>query len=241
MKGYVYIARIIDHGGKFVNGYHKIGLSKQYKVRETQLNSTHLPFDVMMVRVFETEDMGKLEGILHVCFEDYRVIKEYDDRRNITTEWFDVSDIDTFHTRLDKMVSYLSVEELDLGISVDNDDTLTDEEKVDVKKKIGRAKSTNLKVMIGDKIFFNKTAKETYVSVINELIGCHSKEQMLESFSSFFKETPDEFRDSLGEFNKVKMVNGLFMSTWGSNITKVKRIKSICDKFKFNDVICEIM
>ena len=76
---------------------------------------------------------------------------------------------------------------------------------------------------------------------INELIGCHSKEQMLESFSSFFKETPDEFRDSLGEFNKVKMVNGLFMSTWGSNITKVKRIKSICDKFKFNDVICEIM
>ena len=33
MEGYVYIARIIDHGGKFVNGYHKIGLSKQYKVR----------------------------------------------------------------------------------------------------------------------------------------------------------------------------------------------------------------
>ena len=92
MEGYVYIARIIDHGGKFVNGYHKIGLSKQYKLRETQLNSTHLPFDVMMVRVFETEDMNKLEGILHVCFEDYRVIKEYDDRRNITTEWFDVSD-----------------------------------------------------------------------------------------------------------------------------------------------------
>lgn len=26
-KGYVYIARIIDHGGKFVNGYHKIGKS----------------------------------------------------------------------------------------------------------------------------------------------------------------------------------------------------------------------
>ena len=62
MEGYVYIARIIDHGGKFVNGYHKIGLSKQYKVRETQLNSTHLPFDVLMVRVFESEDMNKLEG-----------------------------------------------------------------------------------------------------------------------------------------------------------------------------------
>jgi len=48
-KGYVYIARIVDHGGKFVNGYHKIGKSIQYKVRETQLNSTHLPFDVLFV------------------------------------------------------------------------------------------------------------------------------------------------------------------------------------------------
>ena len=36
IDGYVYVARIIDHGGKFVNGYHKIGLSKQYKIREAK-------------------------------------------------------------------------------------------------------------------------------------------------------------------------------------------------------------
>ena len=81
IDGYVYVARIIDHGGKFVNGYHKIGLSKQYKIRETQLNSTHLPFDVLMVRVFETTNMKQLEGMLHICFEDYRVVKEYDYRK----------------------------------------------------------------------------------------------------------------------------------------------------------------
>lgn len=241
MEGYVYIARIIDHGGKFVNGYHKIGLSKQYKVRETQLNSTHLPFDVMMVRVFETEDMNKLEGILHVCFEDHRVIKEYDDRRNITTEWFDVSDIDTFHSRLDKMVNYLSVKELDLGLSIDNDETLTDEEKVEVKNKIGRAKSTNLKVTIGDRVITNKTAKETYVSVINEITKGVNRSVIENNFSSFFKNDKDEFRDSLSNHNKVFMDCGMFMSTWGSNVTKIKRINMVCEKLGVQNVVCEII
>ena len=141
MEGYVYIARIIDHGGKFVNGYHKIGLSKQYKVRETQLNSTHLPFDVLMVRVFETEDMNQLEGLLHVCFEDYRVVKEYDYRKNITTEWFDVSDIEVFNYRIDKFVDLMGIDEVDMNQGIDNDDTLTDVEKEQVKKSVDLGRS----------------------------------------------------------------------------------------------------
>jgi hypothetical protein len=240
MEGYVYIARIIDHGGKFVNGYHKIGLSKQYKVRETQLNSTHLPFDVLMVRVFETEDMGTLEGILHVCFDDYRVIKEYDDRRNITTEWFNVGDIDSFNDRIDKMIGYLKVKEVDLGYSVDNDTTLTEEEKVEVKKTIGRAKSTNLKVTIGDKVYVNDTAKETYVDVMNDITEGVEKEDVIGSFGQFFKESFDEFRDSIKPYDRVQMGNGLFMSTWGSNVTKIKRIQSVSERFGVK-VECEII
>ena len=53
-KGFVYIARLIDYGGNFLGSFHKIGKSIQYKVRETQLNSTHLPVDILFVRVFET-------------------------------------------------------------------------------------------------------------------------------------------------------------------------------------------
>lgn len=241
MEGYVYVARIIDHGGNFVNGYHKIGLSKQYKIRETQLNSTHLPFDVLMIRVFETEDMNKLEGILHVCFDDYRVIKEYDDRRNITTEWFNVGDIDSFNERIDKMVGYLDIKEVDLGFSVDNDTTLTEEEKSVVKKTIGRAKSTNLKVTIGDKVYMNNTAKETYIQVMNQMTGGLSKEKVLEPFSKFFKEDVNDFRESLSEYNRIPMDNGLYMSTWGSNVTKIKRIEMVAKEFGVNDVVCEII
>ena len=240
MEGYVYIARIIDHGGKFVNGYHKIGLSKQYKVRETQLNSTHLPFDVLMIRVFETEDMNKLEGILHVCFDDYRVIKEYDDRRNITTEWFNVSDIDSFNERVDKMVSYLDIKEVDLGFTVDNDTTLTEEEKTEVKNKIGRARSTNLKVTIGDTTFVNNTAKETYVTVMNKLVDGVEKETLIETFGQFIKDDVEDFRDSIKGYDRVEMDNGLFMSTWGSNVTKIKRLKSVSEQFGI-DIECEIV
>ena len=240
MEGYVYIARIIDHGGKFVNGYHKIGLSKQYKVRETQLNSTHLPFDVLMIRVFETEDMNKLEGILHVCFDDYRVIKEYDDRRNITTEWFNVSDIDSFNERVDKMVSYLDIKEVDLGFTVDNDTTLTEEEKTEVKNKIGRARSTNLKVTIGDTTFVNNTAKETYVTVMNKLVEGVEKETLIETFGQFIKDDVEDFRDSIKSYDRVEMDNGLFMSTWGSNVTKIKRLKSVSEQFGI-DIECEIV
>jgi hypothetical protein len=240
MEGYVYIARIIDHGGKFVNGYHKIGLSKQYKVRETQLNSTHLPFDVLMIRVFETEDMNKLEGILHVCFDDYRVIKEYDDRRNITTEWFNVSDIDSFNERVDKMVGYLNIKEVDLGFTVDNDVTLTEQEKNEVKSKIGRGKSTNLKVTIDGEVYLNNTAKETYITVMNKLIEGVEKTDIINSFSNFFKMDKDDFRDSLKEYNRVEMNNGLYMSTWGSNVTKIKRLKSVSEYFG-TDIECEII
>ena len=240
MEGYVYIARIIDHGGKFVNGYHKIGLSKQYKVRETQLNSTHLPFDVLMIRVFETEDMNKLEGILHVCFDDYRVIKEYDDRRNITTEWFNVSDIDSFNERVDKMVSYLDIKEVDLGFTVDNDTTLTEEEKTEVKNKIGRARSTNLKVTIGDTTFVNNTAKETYVTVMNKLVDGVEKEKLIDTFGQFIKDDVEDFRESIKSYDRVEMDNGLFMSTWGSNVTKIKRLKSVSEQFGI-DIECEIV
>ena len=240
MEGYVYIARIIDHGGKFVGGYHKIGLSKQYKVRETQLNSTHLPFDVLMIRVFETEDMNKLEGILHVCFDDYRVIKEYDDRRNITTEWFNVSDIDSFNERVDRLVNYLDIKEVDLGFTVDNDTTLTEEEKTEVKNKIGRAKYTNLKVTIGDTTFVNNTAKETYVTVMNKLVDGVDKETLMGSFGQFIKDDVEDFRDSIKSYDRVEMDNGLFMSTWGSNVTKIKRLKSVSERFNI-DIECELI
>jgi len=244
-KGYVYIARIIDHGGKFVNGYHKIGLSKQYKVRETQLNSTHLPFDVLMVRVFEAEDMKKLEGLLHICFEDYRVVKEYDYRKNITTEWFDVSDIDMFNTRLDKFIELMDIVEVDMGESIDNDATMTQSEKVEAKERVGKAKAAKLNLKIGDEVYTNGTQKDLFIrgyKYVCDTVG-HEKvakfdrivRLKIEDFSEY-KTTKSGKQCSVYESTDIVDLNGSFLWCCLSANDKIDYLTKTVKYFGITDV-----
>jgi len=234
MEGYVYIARIIDHGGKFVNGYHKIGLSKQYKVRETQLNSTHLPFDVFMVRVFETDNMKKLEGLLHICFEDYRVVKEYDYRKNITTEWFNVSDIDMFNDRLDKFIELMNIDEVDMGISIDNDGTMSQSEKDLVKSNIDNGRNTNSKLRIeynGHDLTrkYNYETFFEFLKKVGEIVGYDK----LMSFEPYvvknIEDLPKCFQNpdskQIIEYGEYKFL------TYGSIRKKKRKINQILDYF----------
>ena len=139
------------------------------------------------------------------------------------------------------MIGYLDIKEIDLGFSVDNDTTLTEEEKSVVKKTIGRAKSTNLKVTIGDKVYMNNTAKETYVGVMNEITQGVENTKVVEKFGQFFKEDFEGFRDSIKSYDRVLIENGLYMSTWGSNVTKIKRIEMVAKEFGVDDIVCEIV
>jgi len=240
-KVFVYIARIVDHGGKFVNGYHKIGKTNQYKIRETQLNSTHLPFDVLMIRVFECDNMGITEGILHTCFADYRVVKEYDDRRNITTEWFDVSDIDVFKERVDKIVNLMSLTEVQLIKSIENDKTLNESEKNKIKDQICDGSNSTLRIIFNDEVFYDKVSKNNYVNVINKITRDINTDELLFKFPSYFKITKEEFAESLQDSNKVLLENGLYFSTWGSNKTKMRRIINIREVLDINNLTVEII
>jgi hypothetical protein len=78
---YVYVGRIIDHLNRFVDDYHKIGVSTKLMAREKQLSPTHYPHDVQLVRIFKTENMRRTEAILHTCFTDYRVKKTYNKKK----------------------------------------------------------------------------------------------------------------------------------------------------------------
>lgn len=248
-KGYVYIARIIDHGGKFVNGYHKIGLSKQYKVRETQLNSTHLPFDVLMVRVFESEDMRQLEGLLHVCFEDYRVVKEYDYRKNITTEWFDVTDIDIFNERVDKFIDLLGVNEIDMTESIDKDGTLSEDEKIQAKENVVNGKASKVRLTIGENVYEGETQKSLMrkaYKYICDLVG-HGKVAAIDRFVSL---DANDFRKALDHYCPEKSVfdNKVIFDLGGSYLwtateakTKKKHIDKLCKQFNITDVKFEII
>lgn len=227
-KGYVYIARIVDHGGKFVNGYHKIGKSIQYKVRETQLNSTHLPFDVLFVKVFETDNMSQLESILHTCFEDYRVEKEYDYRRNITTEWFDVSDIDVLNSRVSKIVRLMGATEIDMIQRLSEDKTISNSDKSEMTSVIRRNSPSKVVFKINGEDLSQSTAKDTFVlamTKIAEVVGW----DVLDVKEPHIATSIDE----LGfEYEETKMINcsvyvgNYVVWTNTSNQEKVRRVNN---------------
>ena len=248
-KGYVYIARIIDHGGKFVNGYHKIGLSKQYKIRQTQLNSTHLPFDVLMVRVFETEEMLKIESLLHLCFEDYRVVKEYDFRKNITTEWFDVSDIDVFNERINKLTYLMNIQEIDLNESIDRDNSLTDAEKNIEKNKVGFAKASKIKLIINGVVSEDanqKTLMSRAYKYVCDKIGheqVRNFDRLVTSNPQDFKKwvVPYGFEGPLEQFNGVVDLGDSYLWTVMDAKTKKKNVDRLCENFKIDELSFEIV
>lgn len=248
VDGYVYIARIIDHGGKFVNGYHKIGLSKQYKIRETQLNSTHLPFDVLMVRVFETTNMKQLEGLLHLCFEDYRVVKEYDYRKNITTEWFDVTDIDIFNERVDKFIGFLSnSNEIDLSKSIDTDSTLTAEEKEVAKENVGRAKASKFTLRIGDNVYDEGSQADLFVKAYTHILGVIGKENILK-YAKCVKQKKEDFlgyrthilKEEVNTTSALRELDDMFIYIYHSATGKKRLIDDLCRRFNIDNLSIEV-
>lgn len=162
-KGFVYIARLIDYNGNFLGSFHKIGKSKQYKIRETQLNSTHLPVDILFVRVFETDNQSSLEQILHICFEDYRIQKKYEDRRNITTEWFDVDDIDVLNHRIDRVIKNIpGVTEINVISKINSDTNTSLEDKQELVSSIKKTK-TRLILKHNNEDITQDIASDTFV------------------------------------------------------------------------------
>jgi peptidoglycan hydrolase-like amidase len=134
--------------------------------------------------------MKQLEAMLHICFEDYRVVKEYDYRKNITTEWFDVNDIDVFNERIDKFTELMSIygtKEIDVSRSIDSDTTMTSEEKEQTKENIGRAKGSNLKVEIDGQDISDVNARTGFINFVKKVIEKNSESIVSDDFSEFIK------------------------------------------------------
>jgi hypothetical protein len=223
-KGYVYVARLIDYNGNFLGNFHKIGKSIQYKVRETQLNSTHLPVDILFVRVFETNNQSMLEQILHTCFEDYRIQKQYIDRRNITTEWFDVDDTDILNSRIDKVIKYIpDTVEINVISRISSDKDTPIDEKQELVSVLKRSK-TKLTLNFNGEDLTQDIASDTFalgLSKIAEIIGWEKLDDDLDIVAlnnDILKDIfPNSFRDS-----GVREINGYKIWTGISNMEKVK-------------------
>ncbi len=234
-QGYCYIGRMVDHLGNFITNYYKLGRSIDYKSRETALNSTHMPVDVVFIRIFQTNHMSSLEKALHACFEEYRVTKEYNDRKSITTEWFDCDDEDLLHKKITKLTNYFpETLELDLTESIVSDSGTTQTQKIEILENIKKVRSS-IKIFIDNTEFVADTTIARYVLLGQYLSTNFSPEVLLTKLPNYFKKTKDELPSSMTSDPKkmnrnsfIQLENGLFFITWGN----VKQRTGMIDNIK---------
>ena len=245
-KGYVYIGRLVDHKGNFVTNYHKLGKSVDFKVRETNLNSTHMPLDVQFTRVFETEHMSGLEKVLHACFDEYRVIKEYGWRRNITTEWFDVADDDLLSTKIDMVTKYFpNTVEIDIVSKLESDTGTTVNQKVTTIKNLKESKRRyKLTVMVNGEDISETLASETMAnafSYVGNKVGFDIVDQDENYFSIDKNELYDKYVSGTSfSVGSIKEFDGYYLFTGQSNNRKADIINGMIERYKLSEMKCEV-
>jgi hypothetical protein len=233
-QGFVYVARLIDYDNNFIGNFFKVGKTVQYKIRETQLNSTHLPFDIVLVRVFSTNQMSNLERILHTCLLDYRIEKKYTDRKSITTEWFDFEDQDDIYYRIDEIVKNTpNVQEIDVIGEIKKDKLTTDSEKKELSKVVERTKTTFQVSYLGTDLT-QKFAKDTFtlaLKKIADLVGW----EIVEDNCWYVSKDIEKFRNDLPKTytpKAIREIDDYKVWAWLSNGTKTKVLRKLITEFK---------
>jgi hypothetical protein len=238
-KGFVYIARLIDYNGNFVENFYKVGKSLQYKVRETQLNPTHLPLDVLLIRVFETDMMSSLENILHTTLVDYRIEKKYNDRRNITTEWFDLKDDEDLHYRVDEIVkNFPNVTEINILSKISGDTQTNLSEKQDLIKAINKINRKKLEVTLNGETISGQFAYQVFVNSLTKISEIVSPEKLAEEcwyYSADEQRFIDTFPKSYNP-NAIKSSEDYKVFVGINNQTKAKVLNELINKFSINQM-----
>jgi hypothetical protein len=234
---YVYIARLIDHKNEYIDGYYKVGISKQYTIRETQLNPTHLPIDIQMVRVFKTDNMVLIETILHTCFEDYRVIKKYDDKKDKRTEWFCVDDEELFFNRIDKIISVLpNIYEINLIDDVRSNMNIGKEEKQELIKNFNKSKSKLCLIYDGVDISMENST-DTLLLTLKKISELTSWDMIMEHeirVTNTLEELLD--RNPSASKSQLKHFDNHYVFTGNNNEVKVRNLKKILKNLKINNI-----
>lgn len=246
-KGFVYIGRLVDHNGNFVTNYYKLGKSVDFKTRETNLNSTHMPLDVQFIRVFETDYMSGLEKVLHACFDEYRVIKEYEWRRNITTEWFDISEDDLLKSKIDQVAKYFpSTKEVDLVSKIQSETGTTISNKVNIINNIKQGKRKfNLFVTLNGQDITCRFASDTMVEVFTYVCNKVGYD-VVDNDEIYFSKNREELVSRCQQWSgfsekSLREFDGYYLMTYISNNQKSQIINGMISRYGLTELTCEVV
>lgn len=238
---FVYVAMFINQKEELIPGYYKIGKSKQWKLRETQLSSTHLPLDAQMIRVFKTNNMKSMETILQVSFEDYRIIKKYKDGKVKRTEWFDITDDEMFHSRIDKLIANLPFEitEIDLTDAINEDKDITVQEKVKLIEEIKTRRSKSRLLLTYEGVDMTQgTSTETYLFTLRKIAEQCSWD-VIKRNESRVKSTFEELKtlNPASNESQLKLFDEQYVFTGNNNEVKMDVLNNLIKKLKLDENI----
>ena len=238
---YVYVGRIIDHLNRFVDDYHKIGVSTKLMAREKQLSPTHYPHDVQLVRIFKTENMRRTEAILHTCFTDYRVKKTYNKKKK-KTEWFYITEPEILDARIDKLVRNLpGVEEVDIEVAINADkDILKNDKKGMIDNH--RKSRTRLQLIYKGENITKNTSTDTYLTTLG-LIAEQSGWDKLMNNEVRITTTKTELweRNPSSSESQIKLYKKHWFLTGNNNEVKTKNLNKLIKKLDIKDIEVSIL
>ena len=161
-KEYIYIGQYFHYYGKDLGiSDKKIGKTINLDQREMQLNRTNGTIGYTYIAAWEVENMSIVETTLHSLLSATRLYAG-----DKPTEWFDDEDGTLVDSVRQSMTNFNVGIEIDLGIDKD--------EKVNEI----RSDSKDLKVTWNDKVYQEKSARQTLLSVCHDII--HTSEIPLE-------------------------------------------------------------
>lgn len=236
-KQYVYIGRIINHKNEFIDGYYKLGKTKKYTLRETQLTPTNFPLDVLLERIFITDDMVRTEALIHTIFEDYRITKTYDNMKDKRTEWFYVEEEEKLHRRIDKIVKlFPDIIELDLISDIKGDVETSKEEKQELIRTFRKSK-TRLSLTYLNEDVSQDTSTETYLLCLKKIAEQKSWDTIMENEIRVTK-TVEELKDRnpSAENSQLKLYEGYAVFTGNNNDVKAKVLNKLIKKLNIKDL-----
>jgi hypothetical protein len=190
--------------------------------------------------------MTNLEKVLHACFEEYRVVKEYGWRRNITTEWFEVSDDELLSNKIDIVIkNFPQTSEVDLINKVQSDTGTTVNQKVNVinNLKEGKKKWKLILKINGEDVsenYASETMVNAYSYICNkigfevvdrdEMYLTNNKEELINQFKSW-----TGFSEGI-----LKEFDGYYLFTGLSNKRKCDIINNMIERYNLTEMTCEV-
>jgi hypothetical protein len=131
-------------------------------------------------------------------------------------------------------MSIYGTKEIDISKSIDNDTTLTQEEKEQTKESIGRAKASNLKIEVDGYDISGENARTGFINFVKKVIEKADEATICNDFPDFIKLDPSSFPSYA---RGTEQIGNLYVRTHCNTQHKKSIIEKMTSKYSINSKV----